>query len=756
MDDLLKEFLQESAENLNRVDNDLLVLEKNPQSPETIDSIFRAIHTVKGTCGFLSFSKLEKVAHVGENLLSKLREKKILVTTEIISALLCLVDAIREIIAHIEQTEAEGDGDYSTLIALINGLIHGEVLAVHPKVSIAPAEAPTNPQPASDNIYRETGPIPTPIQPLAQTEEAVLGTSAIGETAVRVDISLLDKLMDLVGELVLARNQIMQFSQWNDDPIYQGTFQRLNAITTDLQGSIMKTRMQPIGNVWSRFPRLVRDLSMACGKQVELFMEGRETELDRTLLEAIKDPLTHIVRNAIDHGIEKPERRVAKGKPATGMFVLKAYHEGGQVTIAITDDGGGIDPERVKQKAVEKGLITHEQASRMEDQTAVQLIFLPGFSTAEAVTNISGRGVGMDVVKTNIEKVGGTIDVQSRLGTGTSMKIKIPLTLAIVPALIVGCGGDRYAIPQVNLLELVRLEGEQIKQQIETVHHTPVFRLRGRLLPLIYLNEVLQVEDTDQEVAPEEKVRTIIVLQADDEQFGLVVELVNDTEEIVVKPLSMHLKGLAIFAGATILGDGKVALILDAFGMAQHIGMISDEPAAEKDFLLGDKNEPTSAGNNAEQNSLLVFSLGNEQRMAVALNCVARLEEIKRSSIERAVGKTVIQYRGSIMPLIYVPEAILGAPPLGSGGPEKLHVVVYNQGGKLVGLVVDDILDIVDDEVEVQLRVNQDGQPMSEDGIMGSAVIQGQITDILDVPAIMQKMRMVFFQGASQTTAMLN
>lgn len=735
MDDLLKEFLLESTENLNRVDNDLLVLEKNPQSPDTIDSIFRAIHTVKGTCGFLNFSQLESVAHVGENLLSRLRDGSLSVTLEIISALLELCDVIRKMLDHIEQTESEAAGDYSILINKLDRLSKGEI-----NVSV-PQAAPISATP--DNLFRHTGPIPT-VEPAPVIVEDV-ATVGLSESAVRVDIGLLDRLMDLVGELVLARNQILQYSQVSEDASFVASFQRLNHITTDLQEGVMKTRMQPIGNVWGKFPRLVRDLSLACGKQVDLRMEGKETELDRTLIEAIKDPLTHILRNAIDHGIELPEKRVARGKSATGYFSLKAYHEGGQVTIEVSDDGGGIDPERVKSKAVEKGLITAEHAARMEDQEAVQLIFLPGFSTADKITNISGRGVGMDVVKTNIEKVGGIIDVNSRLGRGTTMKIKIPLTLAIIPALIVNCGGDRYAIPQVNLLELVRLEGEQIVKQIEIVHSTPVYRLRGNLLPLVYLNQVLGVEDTDNSIALSEKVRTIIVLQADDQQFGLVVEKVNDTEEIVVKPLSMHLKSITVFAGATVLGDGKVALILDAFGMAQHIGVLSEDGQREREMMQGDRAAEIAAAAE-EQQCLLLFSLGDEHRMAVALSSVARLEEIKRSTVEKAGGRQVVQYRGSIMPLIYLPEVLLGAPPMSTKGEDKLPVVVYSQGGRMVGLVVEEIVDIVEESIDIQYRVNEHGQRFSEDAIMGSAVVNGQITDLLDLSAVFQRAKTVFFQ----------
>ena len=416
-----------------------------------------------------------------------------------------------------------------------------------------------------------------PESPAPAAEQAEARGSAVSDSTIRVDVGLLDKLMNLVGELVLARNQVLQFTSQSADSAFLATSQRLNLITTELQGSVMKTRMQPIGNVWSKLPRVVRDLAAACGKEVRLEMEGKETELDKTIIEAIKDPLTHIVRNSVDHGIERPETRVERRKPAEGCLKMRAYHEGGQVIIEITDDGGGIDCERVKQKALQRALITPEQAARMSDHEALYLIFLPGFSTAEKVTNVSGRGVGMDVVKTNIERIGGTVDLQSQPGKGTTLKIKIPLTLAIIPALIVTSGGDRFAIPQVSLLELVRLEVEQASQQIEFIHGAPVYRLRGQLLPFAYLNRELRLNDADDDgLKPSVEATTIVVLQADGHPFGLVVDEINDTEEIVVKPLGKQLKGVASFAGATIMGDGRVALILDVLGLAQRAGVVAE------------------------------------------------------------------------------------------------------------------------------------------------------------------------------------
>jgi two-component system chemotaxis sensor kinase CheA len=516
--------------------------------------------------------------------------------------------------------------------------------------------------------------------------------------------------MNLVGELVLARNQIIQFSGQTQDSLLQGTSQRLNLITTELQEGVMKTRMQPIGNVWHKFPRVVRDLAVTCGKQVRLEMIGAETDLDRTIIEAIKDPLTHLVRNSVDHGFETPEVRVARGKPAVGRLVLRAFHEGGQVNIEISDDGGGIDPAKLRQRAVDRTLITPERAARMSDRESLNLIFLPGFSTAAKVTSVSGRGVGMDVVKTNVEKIGGTVDVHSTVGHGTALKIKIPLTLAIIPALIVTSHTERFAIPQVNLLELVRLAPEQAATQVEHIHGAPVYRLRGNILPLVYLQRTLEFPSAPDSAG--EPVN-IVVLQADERQFGLVVDSVCDTEEIVVKPLGKELKGLSVFAGATIMGDGRVALILDVMGIAERANVIS--AARDRNMTDGAKKE---LSRERAKRTVLLFGVHGEERMAIPLSMVARLEEFPRSRVERSNGKHVVQYRGRILPLLDLSGAIgedaTAAP---------LQVIVYSEQGRSVGLVVEQILDVVEESVEDEHQLVASGL----------AVIAGRVTDLVNV-----------------------
>jgi two-component system chemotaxis sensor kinase CheA len=738
MDAIINEFIVESYENLDQLDQDLVGLEQNPGEVSILSSIFRTIHTIKGTCGFIGFSKLESVAHVGENLLSKLRDGELALNPPITSALLAMVDAIRQMLACIEENQNEGDVDYSELIGTLTTLLKGDSAETAPvptesspkaeaSEEVAPVVDQAQDDPPAQVVVPEAKQEDTP----AKSAESAGGVEkkSMADTNIRVDVNLLDQLMNLVGELVLARNQILQFGDQGQDPVFAATTQHLNLVTTELQEGVMKTRMQPIGNVWNKFPRVVRDLATSCNKKIRLEMEGKETELDKTLIEAIKDPLTHIVRNSADHGIESPEDRVAAGKPEEGMLKLRAFHEGGQVNIEIIDDGGGIDPKKIKQKALDKNVITQEQAARMSDRELVNLVFSAGFSTAAKVTNVSGRGVGMDVVKTNIEKIGGTVDIQSKYKEGTTLKIKIPLTLAIIPALTVMTGGDRYAIPQVNLLELVLLEGEQAKSAVEFIQGAPVYRLRGHLLPLIYLNEELKVdrkEDND-------KVN-IVVLQADERQFGLVVEGVRDTEEIVVKPLSQQLKGISAFSGSTIMGDGKVALILDVMGLAQSARVVTQNRERAR-LDSSDRGDEKSS----DKQTLLIFGLGESGRMAIPLSMVARLEEFKRTEIEKSGEQEVVQYRGEIMPLICLSKILLGDSS--SAEKENLQAIVYTQNGKSVALVADKILDIVEESITVERGSNRKGT-------LGTVVVQDMVTDLLDAEAIVRENDPTFYDNS--------
>jgi len=760
--EIVKEFLVESYENLDRLDQDLIALEKDPGNRDTMASIFRTIHTIKGTSGFLAFNQLEAVTHVGESLLARLRDGLLRLTPEITTALLSMVDAVRQMLASIEVAGSEGQRNDQELIATLTRLLEtkevnsaasprvngesphnaipqpvpnlGDILASEGKVKAVDLVEPVGQQNASDPRYLaemlvEKGTVPPQdVVHALSVQQQARGQSA-SDSTIRVDVAQLDRLMNGMSELVLVRNQIVQYTNSTDDSELLGTSQRLNLLTTELQEGVMKTRMQPIGNIWSKFPRTVRDVALGCGKQVRIEMEGKETELDKTIIEAIKDPLTHLVRNAVDHGIESPDVRRAGGKNPEGLLLLRAFHEGGQVNIEITDDGAGLDFEKIRNKATQKALVSADQAARMTEREITNLIFLPGFSTAEKVTNVSGLGVGMDVVRTNIEKIGGIVDVQSKPGQGSTVRMKIPLTLAIIPALIVASGGDRYAIPQVSLLELVRLEAEQARKGIEQVNGAPVYRLRERLLPLVYLNRELKIDALGQDAETSEAQNVnIVVLRADDRQFGLVVDGINDTEEIVVKPLSKQLKSVNTYAGATIMGDGKVALILDVMGLAQRASVVSEV----RDRALSEEGyeESQGAANGSQRNSVLLFQYGENGRMAVDLALVARLEEFSRNAVEIAGGQEVVQYRGQIMPLVRVSEVLEGrdrhAVP---AGQESLQVVVYSDKGRSVGVVVERILDIVEESFVMQRQTGRTG-------ILGSAVIQKRVTDILDVPGL--------------------
>jgi two-component system, chemotaxis family, sensor kinase CheA len=796
-DDIVKEFLVESHENLDRLDRDLVSLEKHPSDREILGSIFRTIHTIKGTTGFLGFGKLEAVAHVGENLLTKLRDGQLSLHPGLTTALLAMVDAVRQMLSSIEASGSEGERSDQELIARLTRLLTAESTTTAPsappgkssnktavgkkKTTKSDSRPCAAPAASSEAIVREVSDPAAPqivelqssdsVNTVAEPPEEVPGEASVesvaaevktpeaaeaspsqpahvqsaSDSTIRVGVGLLDQLMNLVGELVLARNQILQFTKNTEETGLVTAGQRLNLIASELQESVMKTRMQPIGSIWSRFPRTVRDVALTCHKQVRIQMEGQETELDKTLIEAIKDPMTHLVRNAVDHGIEGPDARRAAGKDPEGVLSLRAFHEGGQVNIEISDDGAGLNIQRVIQKAVQKGLISADQAARLSEREAANLVFLPGLSTAEKVTNVSGRGVGMDVVKTNIERIGGTVDLQSSLGKGTTVKVKIPLTLAIVPALIVTSVGQRYAIPQVSLLELVGLDGNQARKGVEMIHGVPVYRLRGRLLPLVHLKQVLktgpEVDRTtadgvlgdvrsDARANPFERVN-IVVLQADGRRFGLVVDEISDTEEIVVKPLGRHLKNISVYAGATIMGDGKVALILDVLGLAQSSSIVAEAHERARAEQEQTKAEET------DRQKLVLFAGRAGSRMAVPLGMLARLENIPGPDVERSGNQWVTQYRGQILPLIRISHAlqerrqmdraedILSLPT-----SLTLQVLVLENEGHSFGLVVNEILDIVESGSGPQ-------SPATRPGVLYSSVIAEHVTELLDVPAIL-------------------
>ena len=773
MDDLLNEFLTESAESLAVLDVELVKFEQNPQDTEILQNIFRLVHTIKGTCGFLGLPRLESVAHAGENVLGNFREGTLEVTPGAVTLILSCIDSIRTLLGELEETGSEPEGSDQELIDQLNALASGEVAAPadapatdetavseagesgareHAATEEAPADTPPiaeggfpiaqelldevaeataqgkkaatddeikaegtdGKDPAGDaappsKAAPKSGP-ETP--PAAAAEKSLPKESSVAAQSIRVNVEVLEDLMTLVSEMVLTRNQLMQMVRGQDDSEFTAPLQRLSLITTDLQEGVMKTRMQPIGNAWAKLPRIVRDLSVEAGKKIEVQMVGAETELDRQVLELIKDPLTHMIRNSADHGLETPEERRQAGKPETGTIRLNAYHEGGHIIIKVTDDGRGLDTERIKAKILENGLVSETELEGMSDVGIQQFVFKAGFSTAQEVTSVSGRGVGMDVVRTNVEKIGGTIELKSVAGRGTTFTIKIPLTLAIVSALVVECGGQRFAIPQISVLELVRAS-DHSEHAIEMINDAPVLRLRDRLLPLVSLFSLFDMGE--RKVGADDEV-FIVVAQVGTYTFGIMVDKVFDTEEIVVKPVAPILRDIPFYSGNTILGDGSVIMILDPNGIAAATGQgaMSAADAAE----TAEAKDAVSA-QGQERSTVLIFRAGGEELKAVPLALVARLEEIDMATTERSNNQFVVQYRGHLMPLIPFDPAhewkTEGRQP----------ILVFTEGDRSMGLVVDDIVDIVEDHLNIELSAK-------EPGLVGSAVIDGKATSVID------------------------
>lgn len=746
MDDLLSDFLTETNESLAELDVALITLERTPDDAGTLSLIFRLVHTIKGTCGFLGLPRLERVAHAAENVLGKLRDHELTVTPDIVSQVLAALDRIKMIVAALGVAGTEPSGNDVELIDALNATASGQAIS-------APAAAPPQPAPSAPQPVAEAAPAPVaapepppaieppppaPViarEPAPAPHEDAGGPTAAPQQAaaqtIRVTVDVLEDLMTLVSELVLTRNQLLQLARGQEDSGFTVPLQRLSHITSELQEGVMKTRMQPIGNAWNKLPRLVRDLSQELHKKIELTMLGAETELDRQVLELIKDPLTHMVRNSGDHGLEGPAERRAAGKSETGRITLNAFHEGGHIILEISDDGRGLAVDRIKAKAVANNLATEAELATMSDAQIQRFIFRPGFSTAATISAVSGRGVGMDVVKTNIEKIGGTIDLKSIVGQGTTFTIKIPLTLAIVSALIVEAGHERFAIPQLSVVELVRArrEGEPgngSSSVIERINDTPVLRLRDRLLPLVSLNSLLSLGGEPRD----ERGAYIVVTQVAASLLGIIVDRVFDTEEIVVKPVAPILRHVTMFSGNTILGDGSVIMILDPNGIARGTGV-----AASGDSKTA-KSALTDFSRSAEKTAMLLFRAGGDQKMAVPLGLVARLEDVPREKIEFSCGNPVMQYRGKLMPLVPLSGVVDTERP-------RQPLLVFADRERAMGLMVDEIVDVVEDRLNIELSG-------ARPGLLGSAVIGGQAIDVLDTMYWLTQASQDWFQDARE------
>jgi two-component system chemotaxis sensor kinase CheA len=707
VDDLTKEFIAESQEGLDRMERCLTELEVRPDDGELVGEIFRSVHTIKGTTGFLGFDRLEKLAHTGEHLLGSLRDGKLAVTSDLISGLLSLLDGLRGILTLIEETGGEGtraDDEDSELIAELTAL----------NGTAAPAGV----------VHHEAESLE--VQPAPAVHEGPAASASAmgnGDKTLRIDVDVLNRMMNLVGELVLTRNQMLQSNM--DAGNFPELARRLDSVTADLRGTVMQARMQPVGNLFGKFPRLVRDLARTCGRDVRIEFSGQETGLDKSLLEAIKDPLTHAVRNAVDHGIEAPHVRVLAGKSAEGCVKLRAFHQSGSVVIEVADDGAGIGIERVLAKAVERNLVTAEQAASMSEREALQLIFLPGFSTAAAVTNVSGRGVGMDVVRANVEKVGGSVEVESKMGMGTTLRLRVPLTLAIVPALVVRSGGQSFALPQTALVELVYVPKREAQNAVEKIGAAELYRLRERLLPMIWLDRLLGL---DSQWTDEAHGFYLAVLEAEGCRYGLVVDDLLAPEEIVVKPLSSVLREIGLFSGATVLGNGTLALILDIAATAARAGVKPMEEEAEEIEI--------AKAEDAADVSFMVFEERAKERTALPLDVVERIESVPLTQIEYAGGRALLQYRGDLLPL-RDDGNVLAEMEAGERKDDEALVTVLicanaGAGGRhRIGMVVRRVLDV------------SSGRMLEED----------ESTEGMELALVKEKLTMVHHQFGAKAAA---
>ena len=757
--ELLAEFIAESRDHLSHVEGQLLEIEANGADIDVdlVNNVFRGIHSIKGAAGFLGLVTVNRLAHGLENILGLMRTRELTPTSAMVDVMLRAADALAHLVNNVEASNDANVDDHVMRLDAIFTSAEGGAVAVVTATCTSTAEEEqceldldsavdfveqamcadgandeddvplpkvnAELEPEQMRVEAVAPPVPTIVEEPKSTANAAptaQATTAVAETSIRVQVGVLDSLMNLAGELVLGRNQLIQALNTDAHIGIEAVASRLDQVTTELQEAIMRTRMQPIGAVFSKFPRVVRDLSAKLGKQCDVVMDGKEVDVDKTILEAIGDPLTHLVRNSIDHGVERPDVRVAAGKPAIGTIHLKAYHEAGKVRIDIADDGGGIYPEKLKKKAVEKGVVTAEQASRLTDREAVRLIFHPGFSTAEKITDVSGRGVGMDVVRTNIEKLGGTVDVDSVPGRGTTIQITLPLTLAIIPSLIIQSGDERFAIPQVNISELVRLRREEMGKRLDLVKSAEVLRLRGSLLPLVRLRDVLGFALPNIAATADDSQATtnIIVVESGQQRFGIVVDALHDSEEIVVKPLGRHIKNAPCLSGATILGDGHVALILDVAGIAAH-----EQIGSAHETVAAGKGEETVHGDDDSQ-SVLLFTNHPLDHFAVSMDIVARIERIRSDQIDSVGGQELVQYRESSVPLLRL-ENIISARPT---EPQNwVYVIVFAIGGKEVGLIAPRLEDIR------RVPTNVDTITFQEPGIQGSLTISEHTTRLVDL-----------------------
>lgn len=744
----IHEFIEEAAMHIESIEAGLLKASEEISDLNNINDIFRAVHSVKGTAGFFGLGKIVELSHSMENILGELRNGKLQVSRDIIDLLLEANDFLKSMIEDVLNSE---ETDISGYLGRLSDILNARSETENTETENKKDASAANPiKKESEKAFIE------------QQEKDLLtkNQNMPLEDSIRVHITLLNNLLNLASEMVLGRNQLLRTVEKyrKSIPGVEPILQNIDRITTELQEKVMQTRMQPVANIFNKFPRIIRDLSKKLGKEIELQLEGVDVELDKSIIEALGDPLTHLVRNAADHGLETPDTREKLGKPKTGRILMKAYHEGGYVNIDIIDDGAGIDSEKIKQKALEKGLISKQELSGMGEQEILQLLFRPGFSTADKITDVSGRGVGMDVVKTNIAKLGGTVEIFTIVGKGTTFRLLLPLTLAIIPSLIVEVENQKFALPQVNLQEIVRIKPGDSSKKIEYIHNSQVLRLRGRLLPIVHLADVLGLKRTYIDFATGEKkdekrktlydqrrrkkeppseenlINTpvcnrknesntirILVLKIGSRKFGLAVDVIHGGEEILVKPLSKFIKDCKCYSGVTIMGDGKTAMILDPEGIIEKAGLkfVDDrDDKTEKELI--DASEKMK-----EQQSLLLFKGSGPEVFGIDLSMVLRVEEISCREIENIGDKEYIKFRSESLRVIR-PENYLTISNLESE-KEKLYVIIPKLVKHPLGILVQEIKDTL------QTCIKLNSEDLKVKGITGSTIINNRIILLINI-----------------------
>ena len=711
-DEILAEFILEAREIIDRLDVDFVRLEENPSDQALVGNIFRGLYTLKGSSGFFSLKRLEKLSHAGESLLGKIRAGQAELDFEKSTRLLEMNDILRQIIEGVEANQAEPVGDDQELIAVLLGLSQPEKAASQEINTTTVTE-----------VILEV-PTQEPVREAAESPEIAMANAPGQEVVVPVKVNpdVLDKLMNIASEMVLARNRLLPFSQQSSDKLFTSAVRSIDLLTLELQERMMKMRMQPIFHIWDKFPRLVRDVSAECGKKVRLLQEGAETELDRILLDSIRDPLIHLIRNSIDHSIESPEVRLEKGKSELAYLVLRAAHQNGIVIVEVIDDGAGVDYERVRQRAISRGLISVEKAHALNHKELIELIFLPGFSTRDTITNLSGRGVGMDVVKNNIENIGGSIEITSVPNEGTHVKLKIPLTLAILPTLFVRCAGEIFLIPQNRILELVRFAPNQPNNGIEDFYGTPTFRLRDKLIPLLFLNEQLHLSASA--LKPKQKL-FIAVLNFNGTLFGLVVEEVLNIQDIVIKPLGELLRDMSNFAGATIMGNGEVALILDIDGIARKSGLVERlqaNPIRQEERYIPPVEEMIS---------VLLFEIPGLHKIALPLDAIDHIIKLDSEQIQQSGNREVVYFNEQLMDLVRLDKYVSGGAKDAQSYTTRAPVLTCRYRDRLYGLVVKQVTDII----EVPAKLHELSTPQR--GLNGCIIYNDQVINVLDLEEVL-------------------